>query len=194
MCISAIHGEIRMRQGASRPIERVTISVFSSFKPNFDVNLSLSFLFENEICLVRPNLERLGKLNVHFCMIQTPWIFGDLVRQLLHSPPTALQCVSLATWVAGIPHFVSNSTPRQAHGLSCLSVQFTCDIKAGKSLEFHNRFPQGICCYECTRAWISSLRIQVAELREIDHGSSVRVYRSPTYCRDARSEGKKRCP
>jgi len=44
----------------------------------------------------------------------------------------------------------------------------TCDIKAGKSLEFHNRFLQGICCYDCTRAWISNLRIQVAELGQVD--------------------------
>ena len=92
MCISAIHREIRMRQGASRPIERVAISVFSLFETNFDVNLSLTFLFENEICLIRPNLESLGKLSVHFCVIQTPWIFGDLVGQLLHSPPTT--CVN----------------------------------------------------------------------------------------------------
>jgi len=89
MCISAVHREIRMRQGASRSIERVTISVFSPFETNFDVNLSLSFLLENEICLICPNLERLGKLSVHFCILQIPWIFGDLVRQLLHSPPTA---------------------------------------------------------------------------------------------------------
>jgi hypothetical protein len=44
----------------------------------------------------------------------------------------------------------------------------TCDIKAGKCLEFHNRFPHGISCYDCTRAWIAKLRIQVAELGQVD--------------------------
>jgi len=44
----------------------------------------------------------------------------------------------------------------------------TCDIKAGKGLEFHNGFLQGISCYDCTRVWISNLRIKVAELGQVD--------------------------
>jgi hypothetical protein len=44
----------------------------------------------------------------------------------------------------------------------------TCDIEAGKCLEFHNCFLQGISCYDCTRVWIANLRIQVAELGQVD--------------------------
>jgi hypothetical protein len=44
----------------------------------------------------------------------------------------------------------------------------TCNIEAGKCLEFHNCFPQGVSCYDCTRAWIPNLRIQVAELGQVD--------------------------
>lgn len=89
MSVSSVNGEESVRQSATRAVEGVAVSVLAPLEPHLDVHGAALLLREREWRDARPHVERFAHHFVRGCLVQRARVLGDLVRQVLHSPPTA---------------------------------------------------------------------------------------------------------
>lgn len=88
MSVSSVNGEESVRQSATRAVEGVAVSVLATLEPHLNVDGAALLLRERERRDARPHVERFAHHFVCGRLVQRARILGDLVSQVLHSPPT----------------------------------------------------------------------------------------------------------
>lgn len=89
MSVSSVNGEEGVRQSATWTVEGVAVAVLAALEPHLDVHGAALLLREREGRDARPHVERFAHHFVRGRLVQRARVLGDLVRQVLNSPPTA---------------------------------------------------------------------------------------------------------
>lgn len=89
MSVSSVNGEESVRQSATRTVKGVAVSVLATLESHFNVHGAALLLRERERRDARPHVERFTHHFVRGSFVQRPRVLRDLVRQVLHTPPTA---------------------------------------------------------------------------------------------------------